>query len=46
MFQQRVLPIDEEVMLKWHLLVEDGRKSGHTYSHPTLSSRRLRCIMV
>ncbi len=36
MFEQRVLPISEDVMLKWRLLVEDGRKSGHTYSQPDL----------
>ena len=36
MFGQRVLPISEDVMLKWRLLVEDGRKRGHTYSQPDL----------
>ena len=36
MFGQRVLPISEDVMLKWRLLVEDGRKNGHTYSQPDL----------
>lgn len=36
MFEQRVLPISEDVMLKWRLLVEEGRKSGHTYSQPDL----------
>jgi len=36
MFGQRVLPIGEDVMLKWRLLVEDGRKKGHTYSQPDL----------
>jgi len=36
MFGQRVLPISEDVMLKWRLLVEDGRKKGHTYSQPDL----------
>lgn len=28
MFDQRVLPITEEVMLTWRLLVEEGRKTG------------------
>jgi predicted nucleic acid-binding protein len=28
MFDQRVLPITEEIMLKWRLLLEDGRKSA------------------
>jgi len=36
MFGQRVLQVGEEVMLKWRLLVEDGRKAGHTYSQPDL----------
>lgn len=36
MFGQRVLPISEDVMFKWRLLVEDGRKSGHTFSQPDL----------
>jgi toxin FitB len=36
MFEQRVLEITEDVMLKWRLLVEEGRKTGHTYSQPDL----------
>lgn len=36
MFEQRVLPVSEDVFLKWRLLVEDGRKAGHTYSQPDL----------
>jgi predicted nucleic acid-binding protein len=36
MFAQRVLPIAEDVMFKWRLLVEEGRKVGHTYSQPDL----------
>ncbi len=36
MFEQRVLPITEDIMVKWRLLVEDGRKSGHTFSQPDL----------
>lgn len=36
MFEDRVLPLSEDVMLKWRLLVEDGRKIGHTYSQPDL----------
>ncbi|HEV2271023.1 MAG TPA: type II toxin-antitoxin system VapC family toxin [Steroidobacteraceae bacterium] len=36
MFEQRVLPISEDVMLKWRLLVEEGRKGGHTFSQPDL----------
>jgi predicted nucleic acid-binding protein len=36
MFEDRVLPISEEIMLKWRLLVEAGRKTGHTYAQPDL----------
>ena len=36
MFEHRVLPISEDVMLKWRLLVEDGRRIGHTFSQPDL----------
>jgi len=36
MFEGRVLPITEDILLKWRLLVEDGRKTGHTYSQPDL----------
>src|ERR1700730_16533157 len=32
MFEQRVLPVTEEIMFKWRLLVEDGRKAGYTFS--------------
>jgi predicted nucleic acid-binding protein len=27
---------DGDIFLKWRLLMEDGRKTGHTYSHPDL----------
>lgn len=36
MFDQRVLEVSEDVMFKWRLLVEDGRKVGHTFSQPDL----------
>jgi toxin FitB len=36
MFEGRVLPITEDVMLKWRLMVEQGRKVGHTFSQPDL----------
>jgi predicted nucleic acid-binding protein len=36
MFDQRVLDVSEDVMFKWRLLVEDGRKTGHTFSQPDL----------
>ena len=36
MFEQRSLPVSEDVMFKWRLLVETGRKAGHTFSQPDL----------
>jgi hypothetical protein len=36
MFEDRVLPITEDVMLKWRLMVEQGPKVGHTFSQPDL----------
>ncbi len=36
MFTQRTLPVSEEVMLRWRLMVEEGRKGRHTFSQPDL----------
>ena len=36
MFDERVLPVTEDVMLRWRLVVEEGRKAGYTYSQPDL----------
>ena len=36
MFAGRVLPITEDIMLRWRLLLEAGRKIGQTYSQPDL----------
>jgi predicted nucleic acid-binding protein len=36
MFEDRVLPITEDIMLTWRLLVEKGRKTGQTFSQPDL----------
>jgi predicted nucleic acid-binding protein len=36
MFDLRVLQVTEDIMLKWRLLAEDGRKAGHTFSQPDL----------
>jgi toxin FitB len=36
MFEQRVFQITEDVMFKWRLLVEEGRKVGHAFSQPAL----------
>lgn len=36
MFERRVLPLNEAVLLRWRLMVEEGRKTGHTFSQPDL----------
>ena len=36
MFEHRVLQVTEDVMLKWRLLVEMGRKTGLVFSQPDL----------
>lgn len=36
LFEQRVLQVSEDVMLKWRLMVEGGRRAGHTFSQPDL----------
>jgi len=36
LFDQRVLGVSEDVLLRWRLLVEQGRKIGHTFSQPDL----------
>jgi toxin FitB len=36
MFHQRALAVSEDVMFKWRLLVEEGRKARHTFSQPDL----------
>jgi toxin FitB len=36
MFQGRVLPAGEEVILRWRLMVEAGRQQGRTYAQPDL----------
>jgi len=36
MFEDRALEISEDIILKWRLLVEEGRKIGHTFSQPDL----------
>jgi predicted nucleic acid-binding protein len=34
LFEDRVVPITEDVLVRWRQLVEAGRKRGHTYSEP------------
>ncbi len=36
MFDNRVLAVSEDVMFKWRLLVEAGRRAGHTFPQPDL----------
>jgi predicted nucleic acid-binding protein len=36
MFDGRTLDVNEDIMFKWRLLVEEGRKAGHTFSQPDL----------
>lgn len=36
MFTGRVLPVTEDIMFRWRVLMEDGRKTGHTFSQPDL----------
>ena len=36
MFARRTLPISEDVMFKWRLLVEEGRRAGHAFPQPDL----------
>jgi predicted nucleic acid-binding protein len=36
MFNQRVLPATEDILFRWRVLMEEGRKTGHTYSQPDL----------
>ena len=38
MFELRVLGISEDVMFKWRLLVEEGRKVRHTFRNRISSS--------
>ena len=36
MFGERVVSITEDIMVKWRIMVEEGRKNGHTFSQPDL----------
>jgi len=36
MFAQRVLQVSEDVMFRWRLMVEEGRKIRHTFPQPDL----------
>jgi toxin FitB len=36
MFHERILPVTEDILFRWRMLMEEGRKIGHTYSQPDL----------
>jgi len=36
MFARRVLPVTEDIMFRWRVLLQEGRKTGHTFSQPNL----------
>ncbi len=36
MFDERVLPVTEDILFRWRILLEEIRKSGHTFSQPDL----------
>jgi toxin FitB len=36
LFVGRVLPVTEDALLRWRLMLEAGRKTGHTFSEPDL----------
>jgi toxin FitB len=36
MFEGRILEVTEDIMFRWRLVVEEGRKTGHTFSQPDL----------
>lgn len=36
LFDQRVVEVSEDVLFTWRVLVEEGRKAGHTFSQPDL----------
>jgi predicted nucleic acid-binding protein len=36
MFEKRRMPLDEDVIVKWRLIVEEGRRRRHTHSQPDL----------
>jgi toxin FitB len=36
MFRNRILPVTEEIILRWRLMAEAGRQRHHTYSQPDL----------
>jgi predicted nucleic acid-binding protein len=35
-FRERILPVTEDILFRWRVLMEEGRKVGHTFSQPDL----------
>jgi toxin FitB len=35
-FEGRILPVSEDVILRWRQMMESGRKDGHTFGQPDL----------
>jgi predicted nucleic acid-binding protein len=42
LFENLVLPVTEDVMFRWRLLVEEGGKQRHTFSQADLERRTFR----
>jgi len=36
MFDERILLVTEDIIFRWRILLEEGRKTGHTFSQPDL----------
>lgn len=36
LFGRRTLPVTEDILLQWRLMIEAGRKRGQTFSHPDI----------
>ena len=34
LFDNRVLALSEDILLQWRMIIEEGRKTGYTFSHP------------
>ncbi len=36
LFDRRALPVTEDILRQWRLMIEVGRKRGHAFSHPDI----------
>ena len=41
MFDGRELPITEDILLKWRVIIEEGRKRGYTFSQDVEGVRKI-----